>query len=179
MAHPSHGHVRTTPHEVNRLIVDVAVPYQEFRTRYETAVPHLQAERFDQMKQDEASWRAVREATTTNAPHDFIIYWSHDFSPLMRLAGHQQQCVGYLMGNQVVEEQMYGHDPAVMLYAPLRAVIYTDDRGTTKFTVDQPSNAFSSFGDPEITRIGLQLDHELAALLEYLDAPVPAELGKT
>jgi hypothetical protein len=63
-----------------------------------------------------------------------------------------------------------------MLYAPLRTAIYQDAEGTTWFTVDQPSTRFSSFGDPDITKVGFDLDHKLAVLLEYLEAPVPEAL---
>ena len=35
------------------------------------------------------------------------------------------------MGNHTIAEQMYRHDPAVMLYVPLRTVIYAGPRGTT------------------------------------------------
>jgi hypothetical protein len=39
--------------------------------------------------------------------------------------------------------------------------------------VDQPSTVFSSFGIPEITAVGAELDRKLAAL----DAPVPPVLA--
>jgi hypothetical protein len=35
---------------------------------------------------------------------------------------------------------------------------------------------FASFNTPQITEVGVELDHELAALLEHLDAPLPAAL---
>jgi hypothetical protein len=63
-----------------------------------------------------------------------------------------------------------------MLYAPLRTLIHQDADGTTWFSVDQPSTRFSSFGDPAITEVGLELDRKLAALLEHLGAPVPPGL---
>jgi hypothetical protein len=80
------------------------------------------------------------------------------------------------MGNHVIAQRMYHQDPAVMLYAPLRTVIYQDAGGAAWFAVDQPSTHFGSFGNHDITRIGLELDHELAVLLEYLDTPVPEAL---
>ena len=59
---------------------------------------------------------------------------------------------------------MFHHDPAVMLYAPLRTAIYQDAQGRTRFSVDQPSTQFTSFGNPEITKVGFELDGKLAAL---------------
>jgi hypothetical protein len=62
--------------------------------------------------------------------------------------------------------------------APLRTMIHEDTNGTAWFSVDQPSTRFSSFGDPAITEVGLELDHELAALLEHLGVPVPPTLTR-
>ncbi len=33
-----------------------------------------------------ANWQDILYATTDNAPHEFILYWSYDFTELMRLA---------------------------------------------------------------------------------------------
>jgi hypothetical protein len=83
----------------------------------------------------------------------------------------------YMMGNNVVVETMYRHNPAVMLYAPLRTAIYEDLDGGTHFSIDQPSSRFASFGDTRITEVGHLLDAKLAELLALLSLPVPVELG--
>ncbi|WP_204358237.1 DUF302 domain-containing protein [Streptosporangium sp. 'caverna'] len=176
MTQQTGSRISTVPHEVNRLTVRVDAPFQEFRERYERAVPPFDAARFEQLIKENADWDTVLRATTQNAPHDFIIYWKFDATPIMRLAGDRWLCVEYLMGNHTIAQRMYHHDPAIMLYAPLRTMIYEDSAGATRFAVDQPSTRFSSFGDPDITEVGLELDRELAALLEHLEAPVPAEL---
>jgi hypothetical protein len=94
----------------------------------------------------------------------------------MRLAGDSPRCSSYLMGNHTIAERMYRHDPAIMLYAPLRTTIHEDAAGTTWFSVDQPSTRFASFGDAAITEVGLELDRKLAALLEHLGVTVPPAL---
>ncbi|WP_329080734.1 MULTISPECIES: DUF302 domain-containing protein [unclassified Streptosporangium] len=176
MTQQTHTRVHTVAHEVNRLTIGVSAPFQEFRERYERAVPAIDAGRFERLVRDNADWGTVLRATAENAPHDFLIYWRFEAMPLMGLAGDRWLCVEYLMGNHTIAQRMFHHDPAVLLYAPLRTAIYEDPEGTTCFTVDQPSTRFSSFGDPDITQVGLELDRKLAALLEHLDAPVPAEL---
>jgi hypothetical protein len=173
----STGGIGRAPHQVNRLTIEISAPYQDFRARYEKAVPRFDTERFNRFVTDRAGWDTIDQATRANAPHGFIIYWSQDFSPLMGLAGNRLPCVGYLMGNHVTAEKMYRHDPAIVLYAPLRTAILTDAEGGTRFVIDQPSTAFASFGNPDIAKVGFDLDQELAALLAYLDAPVPAELN--
>ncbi|MER5650899.1 DUF302 domain-containing protein [Streptosporangium sp. NPDC002524] len=172
---------RTVTHEVNRLTVGVSAPFREFRERYERAVPAFDTGRFERLVEDGAGWDTVLRATAENAPHDFLVYWSFEAMPLMGLAGDRWLCVEYLMGNHTIAQRMFHHDPAILLYAPLRTAIYEDAQGTTWFAVDQPSTRFSSFADPDITEVGLELDRKLAALLEHLDAPVPAELvrGRT
>jgi hypothetical protein len=116
------------------------------------------------------------DATAENAPHDFILYWSHDFTSLMRLAGDRGRCVEFLMSNHTIAQKMYRYNPAILLYAPLRTAIVEDVDDATWFTVDQPSTRFGSFNTPQITKVGIELDHKLAALLEHLGAPVPTAL---
>ncbi|MEV1169950.1 DUF302 domain-containing protein [Nonomuraea sp. NPDC049784] len=162
---------------MNRLAIAVGKPLDDFRAQYEQSVPEYDAERFERLVADGATWDTVLEATKENAPHGFIIYWSYDFSRLMQLAGHRLRCVEYLMGNHAVAQTMYRHDPAIMLYAPLRTAIYEDAEGETWFAVDQPRTRFASFGDPGITQGGVELDRRLAALLGHLGLPVPDVLA--
>jgi uncharacterized protein (DUF302 family) len=94
----------------------------------------------------------------------------------MRLAGDHNDCIAYLMGNVTIAEQMFRHDPRVMLYAPLHTVIWEDGHGHAWFTADQPSTQFAGFGVPEISAVGVELDRKLAALLEALGVEVPMAL---
>lgn len=177
MGHAITSHpVHTVAHEVHRLAVDVGTSFQDFRERYERAVPRFDEDRFAALARENATWATVIRATHENAPHGFIIYWSFDSSPLMELAGDRGRCVEYLMGNHVIAQRMFHHDPGVLLYAPLRTAIHTTPEGRIWFTVDQPSTRFASFGDPAIGQVGIDLDRELAGLLAYLDAPVPDAL---
>jgi Domain of unknown function DUF302 len=139
-------------------------------------VPSLDTERFEALVRESADWDTVLRAAADNAPHDFIRYWTIDAGALMRLAGDSPRCASYLMGNHTIAERMYRHDPAIMLYAPLRTAIHEDADGAVWFSVDQPSTRFASFGDSAITAVGLELDRKLAALLRYLGAPVPPAL---
>jgi uncharacterized protein (DUF302 family) len=164
--------VETVVHQVHRLSVDVGASFDDFRARYEQAVPLLDSARLGEF----TDWDTVLKVATDTAPNGFFIYWQADVTPLMRLAGDHSLCVEYLMGNHTIAQRMFHHDPAVMLYAPLRTAIYQDAQGRTRFSVDQPSTCFASFGNPEITKVGVELDGKLAALLHYLKAPVPSAL---
>jgi hypothetical protein len=105
-------------HQVNRLIFDTRQPYQEFRARYEDAVPELDSERLAAFAERGAPWPEVIADADASAPHGFLIYWRSDLTPVMGLAGDPARCTAYLMGNHTIAEQMYRHDPSVMLYAP-------------------------------------------------------------
>jgi len=71
------------------------------------------------------------------------------------------------MGHHAIPEA-HLRDPAVMLYAPLRTLIYIDPADRTRLAVDQPSTVYASFADPVITELGLDLDRHLAELLDAL-----------
>jgi uncharacterized protein (DUF302 family) len=165
--------VVAVPHETVRWSIDTGTSFDDFRARYEAAVPVLDLERMTQLRAERASWDTVLAAAAENAPHGFLRFWSTDVGELMQLAGDQGSCSSYLMGNHTIAERMYRHDPAVMLYAPLRAAIHQDQHGVTRFSIDQPSTRFGSFGSPDIAAVGLELDRKVAGLLRILDVPVP------
>jgi hypothetical protein len=177
MPQPSDGTIEIVQHPVRRITIQVDASFDEFRARYETAVPVFRHERFAGLVEEQASWQDVLDATADNAPHEFILYWSHDFTALMRLAGDRGRCVEYLMGNHTIAQRMYRYNPAILLYAPLRTAIFEDADESSWFTLDQPSSCFGSFSTPEITKVGLELDHKVAALLEHLGTRVPEELA--
>jgi hypothetical protein len=161
------------PHRVNRLVIEVAGGFDEFRARFEEAVPQIGPSVIPDFIERRAPWDEVVAAAAEAAPHGFLIYWTAAATELMALAGDRGSCVSYLMGNHTIAERMYRHNPAVMLYAPLRAAIYADVDGRVRFAIDQPSTVFDSFDTPEITEVAYELDEKLAALLALLAAPVP------
>jgi hypothetical protein len=169
----------SVPHQVTRLAFDTGQPYEKFRTRYQAAVPEVDPSRLAAFAQRRAGWEEIAADADTSAPHGFFLYWRTDNTPLMSLAGNTRQCTQYLMGNHVIAEEMYRHDPAVMLYAPLRTAIYTDAGDRTRFTVDQPSTVFASFADASIIQVGIELDRKLADLLQALDIPARQLLART
>jgi Domain of unknown function DUF302 len=169
--------MNVVPHRVNRLVIEVAGSFDEFRARFEEAVPQIDPSAIPDFVERRAPWDEVVAAAAEAAPHGFLIYWSAVATALMALASDRGSCVSYLMGNHTIAERMYRHDPAVMLYAPLRAVIYAHVDGRVRFAIDQPSTVFDSFGTPEITEVGYELDKKLAGLLTTLAAPVPDVLA--
>jgi hypothetical protein len=167
-----------TSHEtytVRRLTVEVP-GVREFQRRYEQVVPANPLEKIAALVDGGASWADVIDAHADWAPNGFLIYWRNDVHDVMQLAGDDNDCVAYLMGNVTIAEQMFRHDPRAMLYAPLRTIIWEDAHARAWFTVDQPSTQFASLGVPAVSAVGVELDRKLAALLEILRVEVPMSL---
>lgn len=161
------------PRTVHRLVIDVDARFDDFRSRYEAAVPAYDLSRLGRVD----TWDDVRAEADRAAPNGFLRYATIEAGPLFAIAGHQARSVVYLMGNHTIAETMYRHDPAIMLYAPLRTVLYEDLDGGTHFALDRPSDHFGAFGHPEIAAAGVLLDEKLATLLAVLGVEVPDGLG--
>ena len=160
---------------VRRLNIEIP-GVREFQQLYEQAVPANPLEEIAGLVQRGASWAEVIDAHAEWAPHGFLIYWRNDVHGVMQLAGDENDCIAYLMGNVTIAEQMFRHDPRAMLYAPLHTAIWEDAHKRAWFTVDQPSTQFASFGTPAVSAVGVALDRKLAALLEALRVEVPMTL---
>jgi hypothetical protein len=160
-------------HNVPRLTIDVGTSLEDFRSRYEQAVPPMPEEQVDTLVDRQAPWEEMVALAGAHAPHGFLIYARLLVDPVMRLAGHDVSCTAYLMGNHIIAERMFRHDPTAMLYAPLRTLIWQAAGDTARFVVDQPSALFASFASPQIAAVGVELDHKLAALLAHLGVAAP------
>ena len=174
---PSLDLVVTSPETYTARRLTVEVPgVREFQQLYERAVPANPVEGIAALVQRGAGWAEVIDAHADWAPYGFLIYWRNDVHGVMQLAGDDNDCVAYLMGNVTIAEQMFRCDPRAMLYAPLRTVIWEDGHERAWFTVDQPSAQFASFGIPAVSAVGVELDRKLAGLLEALGVEVPMAL---
>jgi hypothetical protein len=160
--------VRSVPHQVTRLVFDVGQPYDKFRSRYEAAVPPADPRWLGDVAGRHARWPDLAADSGEPGPHGFVLYWHADITPLMTTAGERRPCTAYLMGCPAIADKIYRQDPAVMLYSPLRSLIYIDSSDRTQFALDQPSTVFAGFADPAIAELGTDLDRQLAELLKAL-----------
>jgi Domain of unknown function DUF302 len=165
-------HSSAVDHSDRRLLIALPETYDAAREHYETLVPAADPARFH----DLTSWRAVLKLVKIQAPHGFMRYAQVDITPLMAQSPSPWKATQYLMGNHTIAERMFRHDPRVMLYAPLRTLIWQDGAGDAWFSVDQPSTQFRSFDTPEIDQVGVELDRKLALLFDALEMPVPVSL---
>jgi hypothetical protein len=168
--------ISETRHTVNRLTIATESSLPDFRERYEQAVPRVPMLQMEELARRQAPWADMVAVVSAAAPHGFLIYHTLDLGPFLMPAGHRPGDVAYLMGNHTIAERMYCHDPTVMIHAPLRTLIWEGPDGAARFTVDQPSSNFGSYGKPDIAAVGVELDRKLAALLEHLGVAVPEAL---
>ncbi|MBV8965534.1 MAG: hypothetical protein JO191_05085 [Mycobacteriaceae bacterium] len=167
----------TIPHVVNRLVIDAEDTFDDVRHIYESLVPTIDLAALAEMAAT-GDLARVQRYTAEHAPHSFVNFWTLDPMPMMRLWEHRRRAITYLMGNHLIAETMFRHDPGIILYAPLRTAIYEDTLGRAHFTIDQPSSKFASFGDARIAKVGAQLDVKVADLLRLMSLPVPTELNE-
>ena len=158
-------------YRVTRLVFDTGQPYEKFRGRYEAAVPPADPRPGDRPGRH-VRWQDGAADADGPARHGFVLYSRADMTPELTGPGDLRPCTAYLMGHHALPEQAYLRDPAVMLYAPLRALIYIDLTDRTRLAVDQPSTVYASFADPVITELGRDLDRQLAGLLGSLGVEV-------
>jgi len=73
--------------------------------------------------------------------------------------------IQYILGNPIIAIQMTRHNLAAGLYAPLRVLVYEDDRGRTCLEYDKPSSLFGQFNDDQIASVASMLDRKLENLI--------------
>lgn len=167
--------IEVTNYKVTRYEIDTKQKFDTFVSAYEKAVPAFTPAIFENV----ANWDEVKARTAAIATNGFLIY-NRLPTCLDRCRGQgldHPRGVEYLMGNHVISETMYRYNPAVMLHAPLRTMIFENERGDAVFEIERPSEKFGAYGDERIAEVGVLLDQKLAQLLTVLGAPVPADLA--
>ena len=160
-------------HDMTRVDIATGMAFDEFVAALEKAVPPFSAPAIQRIVAQGGNWDDVRAAVTKNAPNELMIYAKIDATELLEVAGHRTRAIEYLIGNHVIAEAMFRHDPKALLYAPLRMLVYSDADGNAIFTMDRPSDAFGSLGIAEVTKVGEGLDRKVVNVLRI--AGVDAE----
>jgi Domain of unknown function DUF302 len=160
------------PHGMTRVDVDTGIPFGQFIAALEKAAPPVDQTALDRIVAAGGNWDDVRAAASENAPNELMVYAKIDARGYFGIAGHHTPAIEYLIGNHVIAETMFRHDPKAMLYAPLRVLVYGDAGGNAVFTMDQPGPAFGSLGIAEVAKVGLALDRKVANLLRVVGVDV-------
>jgi len=94
-----------------------------------------------------------------------MLFGTMDHGALLSLFGVKTKAIQYVLGNPLIAIQMTQHNLAAGLYAPLRVLVYEDDRGRTCLEYDKPSSLFGQFNDDRITTVASLLDRKLEDLI--------------
>jgi uncharacterized protein (DUF302 family) len=108
----------------------------------------------------------VREKIEAMAgPSGFMLFKTSDHGGLLRMAAQKKKAMQYLVGNPLFAIQMTQHDIRASLYAPLRVLVYENDKGQTAVEYDKPSSLFGQFGNAKVTEVATMLDRKLEQLV--------------
>jgi uncharacterized protein (DUF302 family) len=98
-------------------------------------------------------------------PSGLLLFGRTDHGALLRIVGQKRKASQYLVGNPLYALQMTQHDIRAGLYAPLRVLLYEDDRGRTCLEYDKPSSLFGQFQNDRISPTAAMLDTKLEDLV--------------
>jgi uncharacterized protein (DUF302 family) len=121
----------------------------------------FQALRPDADRADDARARIEAMAGSSG----FMLFGTTDHGALLSIFGVKTKAIQYVLGNPLIAIQMTQHNLAAGLYAPLRVLVYEDDRGRTCLEYDKPSSLFGQFNDDRIVSVASLLDRKLEDLI--------------
>ena len=141
-------------------------PFEEVTKAFELQLGKFDA---DVRQQEIAGSGDTEEAKAKIAamagPSGFMLFGTSDHGALLGLAGQKRKVIQYVVGNPVFALQMTQHDIRASLYAPLRVLIYENEKKETCLEYDRPSSLFGQFGDSRIAPTATMLDRKLEALV--------------
>jgi uncharacterized protein (DUF302 family) len=136
-------------------------PFAEVRRKLEDTLPTLDATIVEVLSSGDQKRATDYEA---NGP-TLSIFEQRDHGALLQIVGRECNALQYEIGNPLTASKMTRHKLGAALYAPLRVVLFEDERGNGVFEYDKPSSFFGQFGDERVTEVGRCLDAELEAAL--------------
>src|SRR5262249_21991698 len=149
------SHVRTP---TAKGFFDVTKEFESRLGRFDPTILHPDSS----SKVQEADVRSRIEAMAGSS--GFMLFSKTDHGALLTLFDKPRKAIQYLVGNPLIALQMTRRNPGAGLYAPLRVLIYEEDRKTF-VEYDKASSLFGQFKDPDIDAFATTLDQKLEALV--------------
>ncbi|MFG6402793.1 hypothetical protein [Microbacterium sp. P04] len=167
----------TVAYEATRITVRVSAPFDEVRARFETAVPPLDPADLDAVVSGRVAWEDFIRGLAWEAPNGFVRVATDDLGRVLGVAGGTAATVSYAVLDWAAAGRIHRLEPSALVYLPLRMLL-ASRADHVALTFDQPSSQLTSFGLNKLTQAGRELDRRLADLLEEIDIPRPAALGR-
>ncbi len=136
-------------------------PFEDVRRKFEETVPKLDPDITEVLRSGDQ--RGAQEYEETGPK--VSIFLQRDHGALLQIAGGKRNALQYEIGNPLTASKMTRHQLPAALYAPLRVVLFEDDKGKGIFEYDKPSSFFGQYGDERVTEVGEYLDDALQAVL--------------
>src|SRR5215475_8128156 len=146
---------------VEHITISSERSFAEVRQRLENTLPTLDATIVEVLSSGDQKGATDYEE---NGPK-LSIFEQRDHGALLQTAGRKRYALQYEIGNPLTASKMTRHKLSAALYAPLRVVLFEDERGKGAFEYDKPSSFFGQFRDERVTEVGRYLDVELEAAL--------------
>jgi hypothetical protein len=155
--------------EVERIDLTSTRSYVDALRTFEEKVPPADMSTLGRLASSRASSREIEEAVRSMAGElEFMSFAKLEQGPLTSLLGKPKKMVVFLLGNPVLANRMYEANPAIGVYAPLRASIYEDQEGRTHFTYDRPSALLAQFDHAQVRAVARALDEKMSALADAI-----------
>jgi uncharacterized protein (DUF302 family) len=156
--------------DVTRIAVDhVRVmadkPFDEVRRAFEQQLGQFNPDAHKSLGAGEDPEKVRAKIEAMAGPSGFMLFTTSDHGALLRLAGQKKKALQYLVGNPLIAIQMTQHDIRASLYAPLRVLLYENERGKTCVEYDKPSSLFGQFGNRKVTDVATTLDRKMEQLV--------------
>jgi uncharacterized protein (DUF302 family) len=140
-------------------------PFENVTTAFERQLGRFDPDVYKALAAGGDAEGAKAKIEAMAGPSGFMLFATHNHGALLRLAGQKHKAVQYVVGNPLFAFQMTQHDIRASLYAPLRVLIYEDERGRTCLEYDKPSSLFGQFNDAGIAPVASMLDRKLEDLV--------------
>ena len=159
-----------TPMNVTRITVDhVRVvadkPFDQVVKAFEQQLGQFNPEVYKSLAAGEDAEKDRAKIEAMVGPSGFMLFRTSDHGALLRLAGQKKKAIQYLVGNPLFAVQMTRHDIRASLYAPLRVLLYENEKGKTCVEYDKPSSLFGQFGNAKVKDVAAMLDRKLEQLV--------------
>jgi hypothetical protein len=146
--------------QIEHIRIETPKKFADVESALESSVPKL-----DRTMLKTLAAGDEQETAKLEQGHPLFIFLKRDHGVLLQIAGRPRKALRYDIGNPHTASKMTRHRLPAGLYAPLRVILYEDDKGDTVAEYDRPSSLFGQFNDEAVTAVARGLDDALESAL--------------
>lgn len=169
---------RIAEYGARRVELDTNARFEAIVAAFESAVPELTDAAALARLAEDGDWQSFTRGLAWEAPSGFVRVWSSRPTELFAAAGSGTPSAVWFIVNHAIAARLFRHDPATMLYSPLRVEAHAARAAGTVLSFEVPSARLRSFDMNKVTQAGAELDRALGDLVEDLGLPRPSALRR-